>query len=155
MLHGCRPSVPQIGLISVKSVHCSLCPAGRLQLQATAVNSAQPNDRPPGSPDTSMLSSELQQQWDAEMNLHLGAIRVKPQSGIKAVWQCNKCPAGRPHIWTATVQNRTRGNKCPYCTNRLVCLHNSLATLAPDVASILELQQESEGARTSVGRQPP
>ena len=67
--------------------------------------------------------------------MHLGAIRVKPNSSIKAVWQCDKCPAGQPHIWTATVYNRAqRGTQCPYCCNRLVCNHNSLATLAPKVA---------------------
>ena len=63
--------------------------------------------------------------------MHLGAIRVKPQSHIKAVWQCDKCPAGQPHVWTAVVQSRTRGAQCPYCCNRLVCSHNSLATIAP------------------------
>ena len=41
--------------------------------------------------------------------------------------------------WTAThldstVRHRTNGSsKCPFCSNRLVCLHNSLATVAPDV----------------------
>ena len=79
-----------------------------------------------------MLSPELQQQWDVERNMHLGAIRVKPQSKLKVVWQCDKCPAGQPHIWTAIVQLRTRGTQCPYCRNRRVCLHNSLATVAPD-----------------------
>ena len=66
--------------------------------------------------------------------MHLGAIKVKPQSGIRAVWQCDKCPAGQPHIWTAGVQHRTRGTQCPYCSNRRLCSHNSLATVAPDVA---------------------
>ena len=82
-----------------------------------------------------MLSSELQQQWHVERNMHLGAIMVKPNCGIKAVWQCDKCPAGQPHIWTTCVYLRAqRGTKCPYCSNRLVCLHSSLATIAPDVA---------------------
>ncbi|KAL3154721.1 hypothetical protein ABBQ38_011269 [Trebouxia sp. C0009 RCD-2024] len=66
--------------------------------------------------------------------MRLGAIKVKPQSMIKAVWNCMKCPAQQPHVWTAGVYNRTRGTRCPYCSNRLVCLHNSLATVAPDVA---------------------
>ena len=105
------------------------------QCQATAVKPAElEHDRLPGSPDISVLSPELQQQWHVERNMHLGSIKVKPQSGIKAVWQCDKCPAGQPHIWTATVYRRTRGTQCPYCRNRLVCLHNSLATRAPDVA---------------------
>ena len=42
------------------------------------------------------------------------------------------CPAGQPHIWTASVQDRTQGTQCPYCSNRRLCLHNSLATVAPD-----------------------
>ena len=130
----CHLTVVHIGLISMKGVQCNPCTAGHLQCQSIAAKPAQLHDRPPGSPDISMLSPELQQQWDIEGNMHLGAIRVKPQSGIKAVWQCNNCPAGQPHTWTADVCNRTRGNKCPYCSNRLVCLHNSLATIAPDVA---------------------
>ena len=94
----------------------------------------QPIDRLNGSPDISILSPEMQQQWHVERNMHMGAIRVKPKSSIKAVWQCDKCPAGQPHVWTTTVNSRTRGAKCPYCSNKRVCLHNSLATKAPEVA---------------------
>ncbi|KAL3150119.1 hypothetical protein ABBQ38_013457 [Trebouxia sp. C0009 RCD-2024] len=79
-----------------------------------------------------MLSPEVQQQWHVERNMHLGAVKVKPHSSIKAVWQCNKCPAGQPHVWTASVHGRTAGAQCPYCSNRRVCLHNSLATVAPE-----------------------
>ena len=82
-----------------------------------------------------MLSLQLQQQWHVHKNMHLGARQVTPQSGLHAVWSCNKCPAGQPHIWTARVADRMlQDSQCPYCVNRLVCLHNSLATLAPDVA---------------------
>ena len=108
--------------------------AGQSQCQATADRPNLSDDRLPGSPDISKLSSDLQQQWHVESNMHLGAIKVKPHSSIKAVWQCNKCPAGQPHIWTAEIASRTRGKQCPYCTNRRLCLHNSLATIAPDVA---------------------
>ncbi|KAL3144677.1 hypothetical protein ABBQ38_001805 [Trebouxia sp. C0009 RCD-2024] len=66
--------------------------------------------------------------------MHLGAIKVKPRSGIRAVWSCDKCPAGQPHVWATIVANRTRGTKCPYCFNKRVCLHKSLATVAPDAA---------------------
>ena len=67
--------------------------------------------------------------------MHLGAIRVEPNSGIKAVWQCDECPAGQPHVWAATVYSRAQlGTKCPYCSNKLLCLHKSLATKAPDAA---------------------
>ena len=101
---------------------------------ASAVTPSQPNNQPPGLPDISMLSPELQQQWHVDRNMHLGAIKVKPRSVMKAVWQCDKCPAGQPHVWTTTVLTRSRGTKCPYCSNKRLCLHNSLAKVAPDVA---------------------
>ncbi len=47
------------------------------------------------------------------------------------MWSCPNCPAGCPHVWEATVTNRTRGSKCPYCDRRAVCQHNSLASKAP------------------------
>ena len=81
-----------------------------------------------------MLSPELQQQWHVDRNMHLGAIKCMPHSNIRAVWRCNECPAGQVHVWTARIANRTQGTKCPFCSNKLVCLHNSLATIAPNVA---------------------
>ncbi|KAL3144767.1 hypothetical protein ABBQ38_001882 [Trebouxia sp. C0009 RCD-2024] len=93
-----------------------------------------PDGTPPVSPDISMLSPDLQHQWHVDSNRHLGAIKLKPQSNIKAVWHCDKCPAGQPHVWTAVGADRTRGSQCPYCSNKRVCLHNSLATIAPETA---------------------
>ncbi|KAL3143779.1 hypothetical protein ABBQ32_003608 [Trebouxia sp. C0010 RCD-2024] len=110
----------------------TFCRKGQLQCQVTAAEPSQPGCAAPASPDISMLRPELQQQWHLSANMHLGAIKVKPGSAIKAVWQCNKCPAGQPHVWTALVASRTRGTQCPYCSNRRVCLHNSLATVAPE-----------------------
>ncbi|KAL3144769.1 hypothetical protein ABBQ38_001884 [Trebouxia sp. C0009 RCD-2024] len=107
---------------------------GHLQSQTTADKPGQPYGTPPASPDISMLSPELQQQWHVDSNSNLGAIKLKPQSNIKAVWQCDKCPAGQPHVWTAVVASRTHGAHCPYCSNKRVCLHNSLATIAPETA---------------------
>lgn len=108
--------------------------AGQVQCQATADRQGPSENSLTGSPDISKLSPELQQQWHVDWNRHLGALKVKPYSHRKVVWQCNKCPAGQPHIWTALVSNRTVGRQCPYCSNRLVCFHNSLATIAPDAA---------------------
>ena len=111
---------------------CEQCVAGLLHCQATPDNPGQSDGRLPDSPDISLLSPELQQEWSVDRNRHLGPIKVKLQSSFKAVWECNKCPAGQLHIWTAIVSSRCRGSKCPYCSNRLACLHNSLATIAPD-----------------------
>ena len=115
-------------------MHCVQCFAGHLHSQTTADKAGQANDRASLTPDISMLDLELQQQWHVEKNMHLGPIKIRPHSNFKAVWQCNKCPAGQPHVWTTSVADRTQGTQCPYCCNRLVCLHSSLATVAPDVA---------------------
>ncbi|KAL3143778.1 hypothetical protein ABBQ32_003607 [Trebouxia sp. C0010 RCD-2024] len=132
-------------LPSIASLHRNKVDANRLRIgtpalvrtetwrcQVTANKPGQPDDASPASPDISMLSPELQQQWHLSANMHLGAVKVKPRSAVKAVWQCNKCPAGQPHVWTAPVYRRARGTHCPYCSNRRVCVHNSLTTIAPE-----------------------
>jgi hypothetical protein len=86
----------------------------------------------PGLPDISELSLQVQQEWHPDNNALLGGIKVKPNSGRRVTWSCPNCPLGCPHIWKATVQTRTQGHKCPYCTGQTVCQHNSLATKAPN-----------------------
>ncbi|KAL3144713.1 hypothetical protein ABBQ38_001838 [Trebouxia sp. C0009 RCD-2024] len=101
---------------------------------STAGTTSRFDKGPPESPDISLLSPELQQQWHVDRNMHLGAVKVTPYSTVKAVWKCDHCPAGQPHVWTTAVRSRRKGTKCPYCSNRRLCWHNSLATIAPDVA---------------------
>ena len=123
--------------------------AGCLQCQVAADKPAQLDGTNPASPDISM-SPELQQQWHVDQNMHFGAKTVGPQSHIKAVWQCNKCPAGQPHQWLATVGSRTQGANCPYCSNQRVCLHNCLATIAPNVARYWNYSKNKEHQRLCV-----
>jgi len=85
----------------------------------------------PGLPDIGELSPRLQQEWHPDNDVVLGGVKIKPYSGLKVMWSCPNCPAGRPHIWKTTVQSRTRGSICPYCKGRKVCEHNSLSTKAP------------------------
>ncbi len=85
-------------------------------------------------PNISQLKPQLQQQWDQETNAHLGDAVIKPYSRRNVQWVCDQCPDGHPHIWVATVSNRTQGKNCPYCAGTAVCAHNSLATLAPGIA---------------------
>ena len=66
-----------------------------------------------------------------DKNHHFGIKVVKPHSHGKAWWSCSNCPDGHPHIWEARVADRSYGSKCPYCTGREVCKHNSLATISP------------------------
>ena len=68
------------------------------------------------------------------MNHHLGNGIITAHSGCKAWWSCSRCPVGHPHIWAATVNKRSCGSGCPFCSGREVCKHNSLATISPAAA---------------------
>ena len=87
--------------------------------------------------DISRLPPVLQQQWDHPKNAHLGSISIKPGSNIPVWWTCDKCQLGLPHKWLATANNRTSLNQtgCPYCADKSICPHNSLATQAPTLAA--------------------
>jgi len=85
-------------------------------------------------PNISLLADELQKQWHEKLNMHLGDILITPGSGRKAWWSCDQCPEGFPHIWEATVLNRTYGRGCPFCSGTAICQHNTLASKAPEVA---------------------
>ncbi len=85
-------------------------------------------------PDTSLLADELQKQWHDRLNMHLGDMLVRPGSNRKVWWLCDQCPDGLPHIWEATVNSRTQGRGCPFCSGNAICQHNTLARKAPEVA---------------------
>ena len=87
--------------------------------------------------DLRQLSPLLQRQWHPTKNAHHGSTAIKPHSSKKGWWQCDRCPDGHPHEWEATLNNRSKGTGCPYCADRAVCRHNSLATKAPAVAAQL------------------
>ncbi|DBA68600.1 TPA: hypothetical protein ACH3X2_013538 [Trebouxia sp. C0005] len=94
-----------------------------------------------GGPDISLLADELQKQWHAKLNMHLGHILIRPGSNRKVWWSCDQCPDGFPHIWEATVLNRTYGTGCPFCSGNAVCQHNTLARKAPEVALLWDAKK--------------
>ena len=81
-----------------------------------------------------MLAKELQAQWHQERNMHLGNSVIRPHSHHKVWWSCDQCPDSLPHIWAATVDNRSSGTGCPFCSGTSTCQHNTLARQAPQVA---------------------
>ena len=87
-------------------------------------------------PDISQLETRLQLTWDHKKNALLGEIIIKPKFDLKVWWRCDKCPQGHPHEWQARVKQRSTSTEadCPYCAEKAVCRHNSLATLAPQLA---------------------
>jgi len=70
---------------------------------------------------------ELAKQWHSQ-NV-ISPTQVTAGSNKKALW---KCELG--HEWTAIIASRKRGNKCPYCSKRLVDKSNCLSTTHPDIA---------------------
>ena len=85
--------------------------------------------------DLSLLKPVLQSQWHPTRNAHLQGKLITPGSSSKVWWTCDQCPDGHPHEWQAVVYSRSQGRGCPYCASRAVCLHNSIATKAPEVAA--------------------
>ncbi len=92
-------------------------------------------------PNISLLADELQKQWHDRHNKLLGNILIRPGSNRKVCWLCDQCPDGLPHIWQATVLDRTYGRGCPFCSGRAVCQHNTLAKKAPQVALLWDAKK--------------
>ena len=102
---------------------------------STASKSQQQSQQPDEiGPNISLLPEELQGQWHERLNKHLGSIVIKPGSNRKVWWSCDQCPDNLPHVWEASVNKRTQGTGCPFCSGRAVCQHNTLARKAPQVA---------------------
>ena len=67
------------------------------------------------SRDNNLLNNypEVAAQWHPTKNGDKKPEDFTPGSGKKAWWEC-----GRGHEWEATINNRTKGNGCPYCSGR-------------------------------------
>lgn len=73
------------------------------------------------------LYPNLLKEWDYEKNTNLLPSNCSKSSGKMIWWKCEK-----GHSWKATVSSRTRGRKCPYCSNQKVLEgFNDLATTNP------------------------
>lgn len=72
---------------------------------------------------------DLSSEWHPTKNGDLFPECIAPNSMKKVWWICMK-----DHEWQATVNNRTHGTGCPYCSGRRVNAQNSLAALNPSLA---------------------
>ncbi len=75
---------------------------------------------------------ELAAKWHPTKNRDLTPDRVVAGTARKVWW---KCPKGPDHEWEATINSRTRGCGCPFCTGRRPSAAYSLAVLFPQVAA--------------------
>jgi hypothetical protein len=72
---------------------------------------------------------DLAKEWHPTKNGDLTPYDITPGSGVKAWWMCDK-----GHEWEATINSRSGGRDCPYCSGQKVSQENCLATNYPDLA---------------------
>tara|TARA_B110000971_G_scaffold217363_1_gene254083 strand:- start:1109 stop:2683 length:1575 start_codon:yes stop_codon:yes gene_type:complete len=80
-----------------RGLGCPIC-SGRVVVQSNSL---------------STVRSDIAKQWHLEKNGKFTADMVTTGSPKKAWW---KCPNGDDHVWKTSVNARTNGTGCPYCT---------------------------------------
>ena len=84
----------------------------------------------------------LMSEWDWDKNTAEGLSpeRLQHKSNKKAHWVCEK-----GHKWICSIDNRTSGQNCPYCSNRRVLIgFNDFQTLFPEIAKEWDYENNSE-----------
>ncbi len=73
---------------------------------------------------------KLAKEWNYEKNGNLRPEHVLTNSGKKVWWKCSK-----GHEWQATIEKRTKGSGCPYCSgNKRLIGYNDLSVVNPKLA---------------------
>jgi len=75
------------------------------------------------------LNPKLAEELDCKNNGELTPENVTCGSHKIINWKCKICGG----IWPASVNTRSRGHGCPYCSGRKVCISNCLATKYPEL----------------------
>lgn len=84
-----------------------------------------------GENDLQTVNPALAKAWNYERNNGLAPADVLPNSNKKVWWKCSK-----GHEWQSTVNNRNRGNGCPYCSGKCIIKgENDLQTVNPALAA--------------------
>ena len=66
-----------------------------------------------GYNDLKTTNPKLAKEWNFKKNKSLKPTQVSISSNKKVWWKCSN-----GHEWMATVNDRNRGNGCPYCSGR-------------------------------------
>ncbi len=83
-----------------------------------------------GFNDLLTVSKELAKEWNYDKNNELKPTMITKSSNRTVWWKCKK-----GHEWEATVNDRCRGNGCPYCSGRYpIKGETDLATTNPELA---------------------
>ncbi len=94
-----------------------------------------------GESDLESVNPKLASELHPSKNGELTAKMLRPNSGRKVWWRCNK-----GHEWEATVYSRnTRESGCPYCSGRRAIKgETDLVTLNPDLAKEFHATKNGE-----------
>jgi hypothetical protein len=72
---------------------------------------------------------QLAKEWHPTKNGSLTPGKVSVSSNKKAWWVCSK-----GHEWKATINSRSSGRGCPFCSGNVVCNETCLQTANPGLA---------------------
>lgn len=84
---------------------------------------------PPPNKSFGTIRPNLAKEWDYQNNFPLTPFMFPKSSSKEAWWKCKK-----NHSWKNTINKRYNGRNCPYCSNQIVSLENSLHKLFPKIA---------------------
>ena len=86
----------------------------------------------------SISNESLLKEWSYQKNGDLKPSSFTAYSDAIVWWKCSKCG----HEWKAAIKNRSRGHRCPCCTNRVVVKGiNDLETRYPNIAKEWDLEK--------------
>ncbi len=119
-----------------------ICPVCNNKWQASASMRARGKKKCEYCNSLEAKHPELLKEWDYDKNIQLN---VKPNmvsfsSGKIVWWKCKN-----NHEWQASIANRCKGTKCPYCFGQMVTTGvNDLKTLQPDLIKEWDYNKNDE-----------
>ena len=88
----------------------------------------------------SLTDERLIREWNYEKNGNLKPEHVTANSGRKVWWKCEK-----GHEWQAIVNDRCRGDSCPYCSGHKVLKgFNDVFTTNPELKELWDFDKNKE-----------
>jgi hypothetical protein len=86
-----------------------------------------------------MITRSLEKEWDFKKNRGLKPSGVTPYSHKRVWWKCQK-----GHEWRATVDSRSLGNGCPYCSGYKASKDNNLTIRFPELVAEWDFERNGD-----------
>ena len=96
---------------------------------------------PPKEQSLAELFPDLAKEWHQKRNGNLTPFDFTAGSSEKVWWQCKD---NLDHVYDASINKRTNGRGCRFCTNQAASPDNCLATNFPDVAALWHPEKNGE-----------